>query len=81
MKRNDILIVVVVGIVTGVISILLANVLFGGGKRYTLTAPAVEPISADFPKPDERYFNSYALNPTKNITIGDSNNKDPFREQ
>ncbi len=81
MKKNDILLLVVVGVVAGVLSLLIANFLFGGEKKYTLTAPTIAPISEQFQTPDTRYFNAQALNPTKNINIGDTSNTDPFKGQ
>lgn len=81
MKKNDILLIVVIAIVAGTLSLVIANFIFGGEQKYNLKAPTVEAISADFPKPDERYFNAQALNPTRNIVIGDSANNEPFKGQ
>lgn len=78
MKQKDIAIIVVVTIVAGVFSFLIANMLFGGDKAYKLTAPTVDTITADFKQPDPTYFNSNSLNPTKDITIGGSTNTTPF---
>jgi hypothetical protein len=81
MKQKDILLVVVVAIVAGILSFVIAQFIFGGEKSYKLTAPTVEPISSEFQLPDETYFNKQSLNPTKNITIGDSTNSAPFNSQ
>lgn len=81
MKQKDIAIIVAVALVSGIFSLLIANFLFGGDKSYNLTAPNVEPISADFELPGDTYFNKQSLNPTKNITIGDSTNNTPFNTQ
>jgi hypothetical protein len=77
-KQKDILIIIGVAIVSAIFSYVVSNALFGGGNIANLTAPKVTPISAEFPTPDERYFNSGSLNPTKTITIGDSTNTQPF---
>jgi len=79
MKQKDIMIIIVVAFASGILSFVLANFLFGGEKSYKLTAPKIEPISADFKQPDQQYFNKDALNPTKNIVIGDSTNNQPFK--
>jgi hypothetical protein len=78
MKKKDILIVVMVAIVTGLISLLAANYLFGGTKAYNLKAPTVDAISADFKLPSDAYFNKQSINLTKNITIGEGGNNTPF---
>jgi hypothetical protein len=79
MKRNDVLLIAVIAIVAGVFSFVVANFFFGGAKAYKLTAPVIEPISQQFTLPDQTVFNNKALNPTKNITIGDSTNNTPFK--
>ncbi len=79
MKQKDILLIAVIAIVAGVFSFVTANFFFGGEKAYKLTAPTVEPISQEFSLPDETVFNSTAINPTKNVTIGDSTNNSPFK--
>lgn len=78
MKQKDIFIIIVVSIVAAVFSFIIANSLFGGKKAYKLTAPTVEPINSQFASPSEVYFNKDAINPTKDITIGDSTNDKPF---
>lgn len=78
MKKNDILVIAVVAIFSGFISLMAANLLFIPKKTKQLTAQKVDPITADFKKPDNRFFNENAINPTKLIQIGDSNNTEPF---
>lgn len=79
MKRKDVLTIVVIAIVAGLFSYLIANFFFGGEKSYKLTAPTVEPISQQFATPDPEVFNSTAINPTKVIIIGDTANTTPFK--
>ncbi len=73
MKSKDIMIIIGVAIVSAIFSYVISNAVFGGGNDTAklLTAPDVQPISAEFPQPDPKYFNKDSLNPTKNITIGD----------
>jgi len=78
MKQKNIAIIVAVAIVSAILSFALATFLFGGKKIYNLKAPTVEPISAEFKLPSDQYFNNQSLDPTKNITIGDSTNDKPF---
>jgi hypothetical protein len=42
-------------------------------------AEVVLPISADFPTPDQRFFNKNSVDPTQPIQIGDNTNTDPFK--
>jgi hypothetical protein len=79
MKQKDIIVIIVVVFVSGVLSFVIAKTLFGGEKKYKLTAPTVDAISSEFKQPDTAYFNKDSLNPTKNITIGDSTNNTPFK--
>lgn len=81
MKQKDILLIVVIAIVAGAFAFVVANFFFGGEKAYKLTAPTVQAITTEFTLPSEQVFNREALNPTKNITIGDSANSSPFKTQ
>lgn len=81
MKKNDILLLVVIAIVAGVMSLVIASFLFGGEKKYTLEAPEAQVISPTLSELDPEYFNPTALNPTKNITIGEDPNQEPFKGQ
>lgn len=78
MKKKDIVIIIAVAIVSAIFSYVLSNYLFGGDSKQNLTAPVVQPISADFADPDPRFFNANSLNPTQNITIGETQNNQPF---
>jgi len=78
MKKNDVAIIVVVAIFATVFSLLVSKFLFTPDKNRNLEAQVVQPISTDFKKPDERVFNSEALNPTQLIQIGNTSNKNPF---
>lgn len=79
MKKNDLLIIVAVAITAGIFSFAIANFFFGGAKKYTLTAPTVEPITAQFTAPSTKYFNQDSLDLTKDITVGDNANNQPFK--
>ncbi len=79
MKQKDVALIIIVVFVTGVVSFFLSGVLF---KTSNLVeqVETVEPISAEFMQPDEKYFNSNAINPTQLIQIGKDNNKQPFND-
>lgn len=78
MKSKDIAIIVAIAFISAIFSFVLSKAIFGGEDKQTLTAPIVRPITADFPEPDTKYFNAESLNPTKDITIGESANQQPF---
>jgi hypothetical protein len=78
MKQRDILLILVVIIFAGIVSLLISNFFFAPDSSNQLTAEVVESITSEFQQPDERVFNSEAINPTKLIEIGDSNNTQPF---
>lgn len=77
MKRNDITLVLVCIIVSGVLSLVLSNLLFGSSSRQQ-KIEVVERITPDFTQPDQRYFNSQAINPTQLIQIGNGTNTVQF---
>lgn len=78
MKQKDILLIAAVVVISGTVSFLISKVLFTVPKNRQTKVEIVQPISASFPQPDPRYFNNNALDPTKNITIGDTQNAQPF---
>jgi hypothetical protein len=81
-KQKDIALIIVVGVVSAVIALVLSNILFGSPSRSQQKAEVVDPITADFSAPDQRYFNSNSVDPTQTITIGDGQtNQTPFNQQ
>lgn len=78
MKKKDILLIAVVVIISGTLSFFISRLLFTIPKNRETKVEIVQPISSDFPQPDARYFNSASINITRNITIGDNQNSQPF---
>lgn len=81
MKQKDILLIVVVVIISGVFSMLLSKVVFPEAKTRQEKVEVVQPITAEFNKPDAKYFNANSIDPTQIIRIGDNNNTKPFNQQ
>lgn len=81
MKQKDIAIIIVVVFVSGLLSYFISNALFASPDNLTTEVEVVEPITADFPEPDARYFNPNSINPTQTITIGDGQNQQPFQTE
>jgi len=81
MKQKDIALIVVVVVISGTISFFISKMLFSVPKSRQSKVEVVQAITSDFPTPDARYFNANSVDPTKNITIGDSQNSQPFNSQ
>lgn len=73
MKQKDIALILIVAVVAAVFSLVLTQMLFGGGKKE-LTAQKVDRISSEFKQPDKAVFNNQAINPTQLIQIGENAN-------
>lgn len=78
MKQKDIALIIIIVVFSAVISLFVSKAIFTSPKNRQQTAEVVQPITADFPKPDSKYFNSQAFDPTKVITIGQNANPNPF---
>jgi hypothetical protein len=78
MKQKDIALVILIIAIAGMLSFFISKQVFAPPKNRQQKVEVVQPITADFPKPDERYFNDQAFDPTQTITIGQNANPDPF---
>jgi len=79
MKQKDIALIVVIVIISAFASFMITKHFIATPKSRKQTAEVVQPITDDFPSPDSHYFNSQAFDPTKQITIGENSNPDPFK--
>jgi hypothetical protein len=82
MKRKDIVILLVAGLVTGFISMIIAGVVFNPAAKRA-KAPVAEPLSTSLPdiKNDTAYsnfLNKDALDPAAPVKLGNSQNNKPF---
>ena len=83
MKRKDIMMLVVVALITGIISLLITNVIFSTPKDRGAKVPTVGVMPTALPdvKNDPAYkafLNSNAIDPTQPVQIGNSQNSTPF---
>ncbi len=78
MKRKDIALIIVIVFISAILSLFVSKAIFATPKNRHQEVEVVQPITADFPQPDKRYFNSSSFDPTKLITIGQNANPDPF---
>lgn len=79
MKQKDIALFVVIGVISAVISIVVSNYFFSSSSGKKQQVEVIQAITTDFPPPDSAYFNSTAFDPTRQITIGQNVNTDPFK--
>lgn len=80
MKQKDIALVILISAISGIASFFLSNIFFASPSDLQTEVEVIEPISAEFREPDERYFNDKSVNPTQQITIGDDQNQQPFED-
>lgn len=78
MKQKDVASLIIVGVVSAVISVFVARLLFNTPKNRQEKVPVVPAISSSFPTPDTAYFNNNSIDPTQLIKIGNNNNPTPF---
>lgn len=78
MKQKDILLIAAIVVVTGLITFVVSNFIIGSPKSRQEKVEVVEPITADFNKPENKYFNSNSIDPTQPIQISENNNQKPF---
>lgn len=81
MKQKDIALIILIVAIAGVISFFVSRQIFASPKNRQQQVEVVQPITDSFSKPDSRYFNSQAFDPTQTITIGQNANPDPFSGQ
>jgi len=78
MKKSDIAAVILIASVSALIAWFSANAVIGEPKQSALKVKTAHTISATVDKPDDRVFNSEAINPTVERSIGKSANSLPF---
>jgi len=78
MKQKDIGLILVIVFISAIISLFVSNTIFAPPKNRQQEVEVVQPISSSLTKPDSRFFNNSAFDPTQNITIGPNNNTNPF---
>lgn len=81
MKQKDIAIILVIAFISAVLSIFASKAIITAPKNRQQKVEVVAPITPDFPTPDNKYFNSSAVDPTQIITIGNNTNPKPFNNK
>ena len=78
MKQKDLILIIVVVFISGVFSIIISNLLISSPKNRQEKVEVVEPITAEFTQPSDKYFNKQSVDPTQMIKIDGNNNHQPF---
>ena len=81
MKQKDIALILVVVVMSGVLSLFVARLLFTPPKNRQQKVEVVDAITTDFLHPDSQYFNATSINPTQLIRISENANPAPFKGQ
>ncbi len=74
MKQKDVAVIIIVVVLSAITSYLISSRLFTSPKDLSEEVEVVEPIKAEMPTADPRYFNVNSINPTEEITIGNGQN-------
>lgn len=78
MKQKDIALIVIIVVFSVIFSLIISNAIFGSPKNRQQEVEVVQPITAEFPKPDSRYFNEQSFDPTQLIVVSQNANPNPF---
>jgi len=80
MKQNDIAALILVVAFSLLISWFGLNAIIPEPTAQETEVELVDPISAEFPDPDEDVFADGYLNPTESIKIDKADNQQPFNQ-
>jgi hypothetical protein len=78
MKRKDLVVVIIAAFLSGALALVVSTLLISTPKNRRQKAEVVQPIVADFPEPNKKYFNDKSIDPTQLIRIGENTNPSPF---
>ena len=78
MKQKDIAVIIIIAFISAIVSFVVSNKLFVTPSNRQQKAEVVDSIDASFNKPDQKYFNSSSINPTRPSGVGGDTNQDPF---
>ena len=79
MKQKDIALIIVIAAISGFASYFISHLIFAKPANRQQKVEVVDVITADFPRPSDKYFNTNAIDPAQFIQVGDGNNPNPFK--
>lgn len=77
MKKSDIAMIVLIISISVLVAYFIAKSVIGDVANQSVTVKTAEEISSKLAKPDEAVFNSNAINPTVEVTIGGGSSTTP----
>jgi hypothetical protein len=78
MKQKDLVLILVVVFFSGILSLVVSRMIIASPDNLQQEVEIVQPITAKFENPDDRFFNRQSYDPTQLITIGQDQNSNPF---
>jgi len=81
MKTKDVTLLIVIGIASAVVSLIFSNLFLSSAENRVADVEVVEPISSEFTRPPQEYFNDTSVNPTRTIEIRQDPGSQPFGGQ
>lgn len=78
MKQQDLALILIAVFASAFVSLIASRLIFATPHNRQQTVEKVDAITAEFTQPSRKYFNVQSVNPTQQITIGDSTNPNPF---
>jgi len=78
MKQKDIVLIIIIGFVSAVVSFIVSGHIFVTPANRQQQVEVVGAIRSDFEQPNSKYFNSKSIDPTQLVTIGNNDNQNPF---
>ena len=79
MKKTDLKKIILVIVASTIISFFVSGFIFSDPETEPMQVQYADPVSADFTRPSDKYFNESAINPTRLILVGeDLGNESPF---
>lgn len=79
MKQKDLALIVAAAVFAGILSVIMARIIFATPKDRAQKVEVVDVITTDFDAPSNRYFNTASINPTQLIRIAENSNQTPFK--
>lgn len=79
MKKTDIAMIILIASMAVLVSYFVAKSVIGDANKQSVKVKTAEAISADLSKPDPKTFNSNAINPTVEVTIGGASDTSALR--
>lgn len=79
MKQKDLAMIILIAGVSAILAFFVSKMFIASDQKLQSEVEVVEPITAEFATPSNKYFNDQSLNPTRLIQIEENQNQNPFQ--